>query len=145
MDCCYGIIPCKRFQGKWWVLVVQHYHGGWGFPKGHVEAGETPQQGATRELHEETGLTILRTIDNVPFEETYRYSTHKGKQEKKVTYWLAVVEGPVQLSPPEIVASKWVFWKDLKEHVTFPEAKELVSYVIDQILQGSLGSSAGKN
>lgn len=40
------------------VLLVEHRWRGWVPPGGKVEAGETPRQGAGRELTEETGLTV---------------------------------------------------------------------------------------
>ena len=39
------------------VLVIQHSkHKGWDFPKGHLEAGESSEQAALREVMEETGI-----------------------------------------------------------------------------------------
>ncbi len=42
------------------ILLVQEAHGThqgrWGLPKGHVEANESPEAAALRELKEETGL-----------------------------------------------------------------------------------------
>lgn len=38
------------------VLVLHHANGDWVFPKGHVEAGETPLQAALREVREEAGI-----------------------------------------------------------------------------------------
>lgn len=54
------------------ILLVQEargrYSGRWGLPKGHVEAGESPEQAVVRELVEETelkgvvlGLAAVRT------------------------------------------------------------------------------------
>lgn len=45
------------------VILVQRSKeprkGAWGFPGGHVEAGETPVEAAVRELKEETGVEAL--------------------------------------------------------------------------------------
>ena len=41
------------------VLVVHHPSSGfWGFPKGHLEAGETAAAAAIREVGEETGIRV---------------------------------------------------------------------------------------
>lgn len=40
------------------VLLVNHRWRGWVSPGGRVEAGETPREGASRELFEETGIRV---------------------------------------------------------------------------------------
>ena len=37
-------------------LLILDGHGNWGFPKGHVESGETWLEAARREVREETGI-----------------------------------------------------------------------------------------
>lgn len=54
---------CKKaagviFMAQNRVLLLQRLEGSWGFPGGCVEDGETPWQGAVREVLEETGHTI---------------------------------------------------------------------------------------
>ena len=65
----------------------------WGFPKGHLEEGETEKEAALREIKEETGLDNLRFIDG--FTEKVMYETiskrlpFEGQRIKKyVTYFL---------------------------------------------------------
>ncbi|MDR2666293.1 MAG: NUDIX domain-containing protein [Endomicrobium sp.] len=36
----------------------------WGFPKGHVEKGESEFETATREIFEETGINKVKFIEN---------------------------------------------------------------------------------
>ena len=40
-------------------LLIRDSYGKWGFPKGHLEDGETPQDAALRETREEAGLEQL--------------------------------------------------------------------------------------
>jgi 8-oxo-dGTP pyrophosphatase MutT (NUDIX family) len=42
------------------VLLIRDRYHHWGFPKGHLEDGETPADAALREVAEETGLGELR-------------------------------------------------------------------------------------
>ena len=51
-----GAICYTREEGAPRVLVICHRYGGhWAFPKGHVEAGESEEETAMREVREETG------------------------------------------------------------------------------------------
>ena len=50
-----------RWQGgSAHVLLIRDRYHHWGFPKGHLEDGETPADAALREVSEETGLGELR-------------------------------------------------------------------------------------
>ena len=40
-------------------LLIKDSYDNWGFPKGHLEDGESPAEAATRETAEETGLDRL--------------------------------------------------------------------------------------
>jgi 8-oxo-dGTP pyrophosphatase MutT (NUDIX family) len=40
-------------------LLIKDSYDNWGFPKGHLEDGETPAEAAARETAEETGLAAL--------------------------------------------------------------------------------------
>ena len=63
----------------------------WGFPKGHMEAGETELETALREVWEETGVDAL--LDPA-FRETEEYELPGKGVRKQVVYFLA-------LCPPE--------------------------------------------
>lgn len=56
--CDLGVASLAVRDGR--VLLVQEaagrHAGRWGLPKGHVEANESPEAAAVRELHEETGF-----------------------------------------------------------------------------------------
>ncbi len=48
----------------------------WVFPKGHIEAGETPEEAAVREVDEEAGVvaTVVAPIGTLEFRERARHS-----------------------------------------------------------------------
>ncbi|HEX9055621.1 MAG TPA: NUDIX domain-containing protein [Gemmatimonadales bacterium] len=53
-----GIVFRLSDQGTQYLLIKDSYDN-WGFPKGHLEDGETPAEAAARETAEETGLAQL--------------------------------------------------------------------------------------
>ena len=53
-----GIVFRLADQGTQYLLIKDSYDN-WGFPKGHLEDGETPAEAAARETAEETGLAQL--------------------------------------------------------------------------------------
>ena len=53
-----GVILRQR-DSQQWLLLRSRKHGEWGFPKGHLEAGESLAQGALRECAEECGIAVL--------------------------------------------------------------------------------------
>ena len=63
-DQSFGVVPVRddAKTGEQEFLLVQHQAGHWGFPKGHLEPGETPVQAAGRELAEETGLRRVKLV-----------------------------------------------------------------------------------
>lgn len=66
------------------VLMI-HRRGWWDLPKGHVEAGETHEQTALREVEEETGLVALRILQ--PLGTTQHFYNTYGHWEMKRTWW----------------------------------------------------------
>lgn len=57
-----GGIVIRNNPNKQILLTIYTHIKGLGFPKGHVENGETFKQAAIREVTEETGLTELKIV-----------------------------------------------------------------------------------
>jgi bis(5'-nucleosidyl)-tetraphosphatase len=53
-----AVLYCQRGGERLYVLVTE-LSGNTGLPKGHVEAGETEEMTALREIHEETGIQAV--------------------------------------------------------------------------------------
>ena len=69
-------------------LIVKNFRNEWGFPKGHVEDGESKRDAALRECLEETGMKVSITEDRPRIIE---YPMKKGGV-KRVYYFPAEYE-----------------------------------------------------
>ena len=92
---------CAIFDADGRVLMVRHTYGrlNWELPGGLVEPGEAPDEGATRELVEETGLRgRVGRLTGVYFE-----PTHDLGQMLHFVFACHVADGPAPVpSSPEI-------------------------------------------
>jgi hypothetical protein len=75
--------------------------GGWEFPGGKVEPGETPQQAFVREIMEEldTEIKVGEWIDTIEFD----YPTFHLSMD---CFWAEVIKGHLELKEAE--AAKWL-------------------------------------
>ena len=90
--------------------------GKWDLPKGKMEAGETPEICAEREIEEETGVNQLQLIHKII--DTYHIYEEKGLQILKKTYWFYFTtnfEGTPQPQIEEDISSiSWIGKKNLE-------------------------------
>lgn len=54
-----GVAAAARTEDGRWLLIRRRDTGGWAFPGGTLEWGETLTEGVTRELSEEAGVELL--------------------------------------------------------------------------------------
>lgn len=130
LEVSYGIIPFRQRSEKIEVLLVQHQAGHWAFPKGRPDPNEHPIDTAQRELKEETGLDVKRLIlpeDNLV--EHYFFDRDQQKIQKKVEYFLAEVEGELEIQEEELRDSIWLTPDLIEDQATFPESKRICAQV----------------
>ncbi len=92
-----GGIVVRKKAGRWEVLVVSDMNDALTFPKGKVEKGEEPLDGAIREIAEEVGVTKIEMVAKLP---VIRYMYQRnGLISKTVHYFLFKSAGTELLKP----------------------------------------------
>lgn len=107
-------------EGK--VLVVKQTSGFYGFPKGHVEIGETEKETAIRETKEETGLDI-KIISDKRYTQSYIV---KENVHKDVVFFIAKLENNNEKRQvEEIEEILWIDINEVEKILTYDSLKEL--------------------
>ena len=121
-----GTIVFRKGGEEIAYLLLQYPAGHWDFPKGHVEAGETEEATALRELEEESGLTNVHIFPGFREEITYYYKK-RGKTVLK-TVWFFLVETQEQniTISHEHTGFDWVPFEPALKKLTFENARQLL-------------------
>lgn len=115
-----------------YLLIKNRRSAHWGFPKGHVERGESNEQTAMREVLEETGIHI-KILPGFASKSDY---TIQGKIEKSVTIYLAKTND-VQtiIQREEIEDYMWLDYKRAMDNLRFINDRNILEdarkYLID--------------
>ena len=127
-----GVIPYRMTaKGPEFLLVLQR-NNCWSIPKGHMEAFESEQETALRELREETGLTVRLRED---FRDMVEYPMKNGCR-KQVVLFLGEAAGEIRLEPGELMQYRWA---------SAGEAKKLLLSEYERILDRVGGILCGKS
>ncbi len=120
-----GAIVIKN--GK--VLLIKHKEGHWGFPKGHMESGESYIETAKREVKEETNIDI-KILSDEYFIESYIV---KENINKDVIYYLAEpLNDEILLQESEVNEGEFIKINEICNHLNFDETKKLFLNAIDK-------------
>jgi ADP-ribose pyrophosphatase len=124
-----GAVVYRNYGGTVEFLAVRSKaYGHWGFPKGHVEEGESEQETAKREVFEETGLDI--TICS-GFRTTVEYSPAEGTYKEVVFFIGKSLNEDVKIQQEEIQDYKWLNYSQMLELLTFDDDRKVLMEVKD--------------
>lgn len=124
-----GVVPFRRAGVEpEFLLLFQRGSGTWSFPKGHMEAGETEERTALRELFEETGFRTL-LVPGARAATEYRISSIARKQ---VVFFLGEVHGEPKLQAKEIRSCRWVKPGELGQYL-LPQVADAAKALLARI------------
>ena len=122
-------------------LIIRDSYDNWGFPKGHVEAGEQPEAAALREVSEETGigsLTVRTSIDTIDW-----YFRFRGRLIHKVCHFYLMVTDLADTSPQRsegITACRWESYEQAAQLVSYANARDVLRRAHELITSDSPAS-----
>lgn len=130
-----AIITSVNGSGKKTVLATQRgygeFKGGWEFPGGKIEKGETSQEALVREIREELKIEIevgqlLDTVD-------YTYPTFHLNME---CFWAVIKSGNMVLMEHE--SAKWLTSEELYSVEWLPADLGLIEKIKDELTKNIL-------
>lgn len=132
-----AVIFKRKDNGILFLVVYSARNKMWGFPKGHLDSGETEKEAALREIKEEAGLDNLQFING--FAEKAAYETiskrppFKGERiEKYVTYFLCETnDADVIVDGTEISDYKFLPLNKAEQAVKFRNLKAMLRKAYD--------------
>lgn len=108
----------------------------WQLPKGIIDAGETPEIAAVREVREEAGIEteLLELIEKVEY---WYVGNHRGERVRfhKFVYFylLKYVRGAIENHDHEIAEARWVTIDEAVEMLAFKSEKDVAAKAFDLI------------
>ena len=121
-----GAVVFTRVNGEIRYVLAQNLEGYYGFPKGHMEAGETETETALREIAEEVGLHPrlldgFRTCSEHPLPK-------KPDVIKQIVHFLAEYENQeIFCQKEELLSATLVSYEEAMELFAFESSKRILT------------------
>ena len=121
--------------GAPWLLLIHDQYGQWTLPKGHLEAGESEQMAAVREVLEETGLsgelgTLVARI-------VYNVRSKRGVERlKQVAFFLLRADSSEVHPQAEegISAAEWFAPEVALARIGYPQVRDVLARAVTMLL-----------
>lgn len=119
-------------------LLIRDSYQNWGFPKGHVESGERPEQAAVREVSEETGLgelTVRGSIDTINW-----FFRFRGQLIHKYCHFYLIETAESETSPQRaegITACRWTNFGEAESLISYANAREVLRRAQEMVVASS--------
>lgn len=108
----------------------------WQLPKGMIDAGETPEQAATREVREEAGIEteLIAAIEKTEY---WFFAERNGERTRfhKYVHWFLMkyTAGKVEDHDHEVFESRWVPIAEALELLVFKNEREIVAKAVEMV------------
>lgn len=130
-----AIIKATNEAGETIIFATQRgygdFKGGWEFPGGKIEEGETPQEALVREIREEleTEIEVGELIDTIE----YDYPTFHLSMD---CFWAEILSGDIVLKEHE--AAKWLTCEELDSVEWLPADITLIEKIQKELIKAEI-------
>ena len=111
-------------QNEILYLLIRDFHGNYGFPKGHLEEGETLKEAAEREIREEVGLDVETDTD---FREDLYYIMPNGIEKQAVYFIGRFADQNYRKQEEEVDEILLLPYEEAYRTITFDNMREVLA------------------
>lgn len=129
LECFYerscGAVVYRKINNDYRYLLIRNRRSSnWSFPKGHVEAGESSEETAKREVLEETGLHV----ELIPgFVSKSQYSIQNRIQKTVQLYVATTQDTHTKIQAEEIEDYVWLTFENALKNLKFENDKTILT------------------
>jgi len=112
----------------------------WQLPKGLMDAGETVEQAAVREVREESGIEaeIIEPAREIEYWFTANYDGERRRYHKRVHFFvMRYISGSVEDHDHEVAEARWVLIREALKLLQFKSEREVVETAAEKFSKNS--------
>ncbi len=146
-----GGVVVRRMKHRWWIAAIEPQgrrspaskpssrESVLALPKGAVDAGETPDQSALREIHEETGVTgeLIAKLKDIKYYYIRSWGDHQRVFKIVSFYMVAYKSGRMgNISPEmrkEVKRALWIPLEDAAKELSYPGEREVANLAVEWV------------
>ena len=120
-----GFVAYKRIENANYYLIIKSQNGDVGFPKGHIESGESELETAIRELKEETGVDV-KVIQGFRRQIEYELRRVPDTIKQSVYFLGECTSDKIICQEAEVAEASFISYEDALKILTFEETKNIL-------------------
>jgi 8-oxo-dGTP pyrophosphatase MutT (NUDIX family) len=146
-----GGVVVRRMKHRWWIAAIEpqgrrspaskptNRESTLALPKGAVDEGETPDQSALREVHEETGVTgeLIAKLKDIKYYYIRSWGDHQRVFKIVSFYVVAYKSGRMgNISPEmrkEVKRALWIPLEDAAKELSYPGEREVAKLAVEWV------------